>query len=77
MATSSSSVSGLVSGIDYRSLVDQIITNEGVGATRLRDQEKKIQAQLTALGKYKELVTALQTATRALQDGDQIGRAHV
>ncbi|MBK6778267.1 MAG: flagellar filament capping protein FliD [Gemmatimonadetes bacterium] len=69
MATSSSSVSGLVSGIDYRSLVDQIITNEGVGATRLRDQEKKLQAQLTALGKYKELVTALQTATKALQDG--------
>ncbi len=69
MTTSTSSVSGLITGIDYRSLVDQIITNEGQGAVRLRDQEKKLQDQATAYATYKELVTALQAAAASLADG--------
>lgn len=76
MATTSStttapvgSVTGLISGIDYRSLIDQIIQNEGVGAQRLRDQEKVLTDRVTALTTYRGLLAAVQTAAKVLQDG--------
>lgn len=71
-ATSSApvgAVTGLISGIDYRSLIDQIIQNEGVPAARLRAQEKTLNDQAAAYTTYRGLLAAVQTAAKALQDG--------
>lgn len=64
-----SSVSGLVSGINYRDLVDQIITSEGRPAQRARDEISRITSRTTALGTYRNLLTAVQSAARNLRTG--------
>ncbi len=68
-ATPASAVTGIISGIDYRSLIDQIIQAESAPAIRLRDQEKKYNDQLKAFATYRGLLAAVQTAAATLQDG--------
>ncbi|MEP6572286.1 MAG: flagellar filament capping protein FliD [Gemmatimonadota bacterium] len=70
MATQSlSSITGIISGIDYRSLVDQIIAAESIPAVKKRSQETADNAQLTAISTYRGLLTSLQTASTGLRDG--------
>ena len=68
-ATPAGAVTGIISGIDYRSLIDQIILAEGAPAQRLRDQEQKANDQLKAYATYRGLLAAVQGAAAALQDG--------
>ncbi len=68
-SSSSSSITGIVSGIDYRSLVDQIILAEGAPATRLRNQKTAINDKLTQYATYRTLLAAVQSAVKGLQDG--------
>lgn len=67
--TPAGAVSGLISGVDYRSLIDQIITNESAPAISLRAQEQKNKDQLTAFDTYRGLLAAVQTAVKDLKDG--------
>lgn len=69
MADSLSAISGLVSGIQYRDLVDQIIAAESRPAQVARDRITRFQSQQNAVKTYRGLLTALQTAARALRDG--------
>lgn len=69
MATPLSSISGLISGIDYKSLVDQIIAAEGRPARRLRDQATLLGTRKTALATYRGLLADLQAAAKGLRDG--------
>lgn len=62
-------VSGLISGVDYRSLIDQIISNESQPAVTLRAREQTYKDQVTAFGQYKTLLTALQSAVKDLRTG--------
>lgn len=64
-----SAVSGLVSGIQYRDLVDQIIAAESRPAQVAKDRITRIQSQQNAVKTYRGLLTTLQTAARALRDG--------
>ncbi len=68
-ASPASAVTGIISGIDYRSLIDQIIQAESAPATRLRDQETKFNDQLKAFATYRGLLAAVQSAAATLQDG--------
>lgn len=69
MADSTSSVSGLISGIDYRSLIDQIITAESRPATQARAQVDSIKAQQNAIATYRGLLDAVRSAAKGLRDG--------
>jgi flagellar hook-associated protein 2 len=66
---SRSAISGLVSGIQYRDLVDQIIAAESRPAQVARDRITRLQSQQNAIKTYRSLLTTLQTAARALRDG--------
>jgi flagellar hook-associated protein 2 len=66
---SRSAISGLVSGIQYRDLVDQIIAAESRPAQLARDRITRLQSQQNAIKTYRGLLTTLQTAARALRDG--------
>ncbi len=68
-ASPASAVTGIISGIDYRSLIDQIIQAESAPATRLRNQETKFNDQLKAFATYRGLLAAVQSAAATLQDG--------
>ncbi len=72
MATTSpaGAISGLISGVDYRSLIDQIITNESKPAVNLRAQEQTYKDQATAFDQYKTLLTALQSTVKDMRTGD-------
>lgn len=72
MATTSpaGAISGLISGIDYRSLIDQIISNESKPAVSLRAQEQTYKDQATAFDQYKTLLLALQSTVKDLRTGD-------
>jgi flagellar hook-associated protein 2 len=69
MADSTSSVSGLISGIDYRALIDQIRSAEGKPATQARAQVDSIKAQQTAMATYRGLLDTLRTAAKGMRDG--------
>ncbi len=68
-ASPAGAITGIISGIDYRSLIDQIIIAEGAPAVRLRAQEQKENDQLKAFATYRGLLAAVQTAAATLQDG--------
>ena len=64
-----SSVSGLVSGIQWRDLVDQIITAESAPATRARNLITTNTSKLTSFKTYRTLLETLRTAVKKLRDG--------
>ena len=66
---SSSAISGLISGIQYRDLVDQIISVESRPAQAARDRATRLRNQQAAIKTYRGLLTSLQTAAKALRDG--------
>lgn len=63
---------GLGSGLDVKSLVDQLVAAERQPvATRLATQEARASAQLTAIGRLKSALAAFDDAVGALADLDQ------
>ena len=63
--------SGLGSGLDVKSLVDQLVSAERTpAATRLATQEAKATSQLTAIGKLKSTLATFQDAVGKLADID-------
>lgn len=74
-STPTSAISGVISGINYRDLIDQIIKAETAPADRLRAQASALSAQQTAIGTYKGLLQRLLDAARALRDGSAFTRA--
>lgn len=67
--TPAGAVSGLISGVDYRSLIDQIITNESRPAVTLRSREQTYKDQVAAFDQYKALLSTLQSAVKDLKSG--------
>jgi flagellar hook-associated protein 2 len=69
MADSLSQISGLSSGIDFKSLVDQIITLERRPAVAWQKTIDANAKKKEAYEQYRSLVTALKTAADALKTG--------
>jgi len=69
MTTPVSSFSGVVSGIQYRDLVDQIITAEGAAASRKRNQASQLKSRLEVIKTYRTLLDGFKSAARALREG--------
>lgn len=67
--TPAGAISGLISGVDYRSLIDQIITNESAPANALRAKEQTNKDILAALDTYRGLLAGVQTAVKDLRSG--------
>lgn len=64
-------VSGIGSGIDIESLVSQLVAAEGQPTSvRLAQKEAGFQADLSALGTLKSVLSSLQDTVSALQDPD-------
>jgi flagellar hook-associated protein 2 len=72
--SSTSSISGIVSGIDYQSLVNSIISLAQKPADRLKQQAADLQSQQTAIATYKGLLQTLQSAAQTLRDGTAFGK---
>jgi flagellar hook-associated protein 2 len=72
-STSTSSISGVVSGIDYQSIVDSIIALAQKPADRLRQQATDLGTQQSTLATYKGLLQTLQAAAQSLRDGTALG----
>jgi flagellar hook-associated protein 2 len=62
------SLSGLASGFDWKSFIDQIITVERTPETRLQAQQSTLNQKNTAYGNIKTALDALQSQINALND---------
>ena len=69
MASSLSSISGLISGFNYRDLVDAIIAQARVPADRWEAESSANTARSTALSTYRGLLEKVRTASKALRTG--------
>ncbi len=69
MTDSIGSFAGIGSGLDYRSLVDQIIQVDSQPATRFQSRITAANAQLTAYKSYSGLLSTLETAAKQMRDG--------
>lgn len=61
-------ISGLASGFDWRSLVDQLAQAERAPQTRLKSDQTALQQRNTAYGSIKTQLNSLQTTIDALKD---------
>lgn len=59
-------LTGLASGLDWKSLVDQIMTVNNVPITNLQTEQTKVGQQTTALNSLKDKMTAMQTSLASL-----------
>lgn len=62
------SLSGLASGLDWKSLVDQLMTIEAAPISRMQAEQTKNSQQSAALKEVGTRLTALQTASQNLKD---------
>jgi flagellar hook-associated protein 2 len=62
------SLSGLASGLDWKSLVDQLMQIEAAPVTRLQNEQDDNTAKSNALGNLNTKLTALQAAAQKLKD---------
>lgn len=70
MATSTSSISGLASGIQWADMIDQIMAAESTRQlTPVSDKVNATQAKADAWTGYRTTLQAFQTASKALADG--------
>lgn len=69
MADSLSAVSGVSSGVDWKALVDAIIAQDHVTATRIQSRVDAQKKEQDALGQLKTLLGALGDAAKTLKDG--------
>ena len=67
-----SSFSGIVSGFNYKDLVDEIIKLEGRPAQRSRDEVTRITGTLNALTTYRGLLDKLKSAATSFRDGSAL-----
>jgi flagellar hook-associated protein 2 len=58
--------SGLISGIDTASIVDQLVQLESRPITLLKSRQSALKAQVSALGEIVSRLSSLETATRSL-----------
>jgi flagellar hook-associated protein 2 len=71
MATITSA--GLGSGLDIESLITQLVSAEKTPETRRLDlAEARVQAEVSALGNFKSVLSSLQSAVAALQSGGAV-----
>jgi flagellar hook-associated protein 2 len=63
-------LTGLASGLDWRTLVDKLMAAERIPETKLRKQQTTYQQQSNALDNFKTRLTDLQTSINALQNSD-------
>jgi flagellar hook-associated protein 2 len=68
-----STFSGLASGIDFRTLVDQIIAVESAPIRRIDRQIVDIGARSSAWGEFRGLVEDFESAAQRLRDGNVFG----
>ena len=66
MATSAFSVTGLVSGIDYNSMISQIMTLERQPETRMQSQQADYNKTISIYGDLSAKLAALKTAAEGL-----------
>ncbi len=59
-------LTGLASGLDWRSLVDKLMAAERAPETRMRAQQTRFQQQTNALDNFKTRLSDLQTSIKAL-----------
>jgi flagellar hook-associated protein 2 len=72
------SASGLGSGLDIRSIVDQLVNAERQpAANRLTNQEAKANAQLSALGQLKSALAGFRSALEGLGDMETLEKRSV
>ena len=70
--------SGMGSGIDIHSLVDQLVAAERApGKTRLDRQQSSLQTQISAYGSLKSSLASFQTQVKSLSDISLYGRMKV
>lgn len=69
----SSFFSGLLSGVDYRSLVDAIINAQSRPITRLEDRIDRIETRSDAYLSFKGLLSSLKDASTALRSSEAFG----
>lgn len=67
-------LSGLASGFDWQSLVEQLMEVERVPITRLEAEQTRNSQKVTQLGTLSSRLTALETAAAALRSNDLFGR---
>ncbi len=65
-------LSGLASGLDWRTLVDKLIAAERGPQNRLRSQQSRYQQQTSALDALKTRLTDLQTSIKGLTNSDSV-----
>ncbi len=63
------SVSGLASGVDWKSIVEQLAEVERAPQTRLRTEQSLIQQRNNAFGSIKTQLSVLQNRIKALKEG--------
>ena len=73
----SSFFSGLLSGVDYRSLIDAIINAQRQPVRRLDDRIAKIEQRSEAFVSYEGLLSSLKDSANALRDSDAFGARSV
>lgn len=65
-------LTGLASGLDWRTLVDKLVDAQRTPQTRLRAQQTRYQQQTNALENFKTKLTDLQTSMKNLNDSDSV-----
>ena len=70
--SSSTQLTGLASGLDWRTLVDKLMAAERTPETRLRSQQTRFQQQSTALENLKTKLTDLQASIKTLANTDSV-----
>ena len=70
--SSTTQLTGLASGLDWRTLVDKLISAERTPQNRLRAQQAKYQQQTNALDNFKTKLTELQSSIKGLSDSDSV-----
>ena len=66
-------ISGLLSGIDWEQLVDQLIQVERRPVVQIRTRQAQAESLKSAWNEIRNLVTAVRDAARSLQDQDLLG----
>ncbi|MGI8547859.1 MAG: flagellar filament capping protein FliD [Gemmatimonadaceae bacterium] len=73
MTDSIGTFAGIGSGVDYRSLVDQIIRVDSQPATRIQSRIDAVNAQMAAFKTYSGLISNLGISAKLMRDGSAFG----
>jgi flagellar hook-associated protein 2 len=73
--SSTTQLTGLASGLDWRTLVDKLISAERAPENRLKAQQSRYEQQTNALDNFKTKLTDLQTSIKSLTSSDSVYEA--